>query len=154
MKHQRLVKTPKLHLGDTGLAAALLRLDAPTLHANRARLGQLLETFVLQALRRQATACPQGITFSHLRHRDGPEVDIVLEQGDRLAGVDVTGAASVGDEDFRGLRKLADLAGERFACGIVLHDGEAIVQHAPRLFALPVRALWTDQPETAFPWAF
>lgn len=31
----RLVKTPKLHLGDTGLACALLRLDAQALHANR-----------------------------------------------------------------------------------------------------------------------
>lgn len=154
LEHQRLVKTPKLHLGDTGLAAALLRLDATALHSNRARLGQLLETFALQALRRQATAFPQPITFSHFRQRDGQEVDIVLEQGDRLAGVDVTAAASVGAEDFRGLRKLAELAGERFACGIVLHDGEAIVQHAPRMFALPVRALWTVQPEAAFPWAF
>ena len=42
----RLVKTPKLHLGDTGVACALLRLDAAALHANRALLGQLLETFV------------------------------------------------------------------------------------------------------------
>jgi hypothetical protein len=42
----RLVKTPKLHLCDTGLAAALLGFDAASLWADRAAFGQLLETFV------------------------------------------------------------------------------------------------------------
>ncbi|MGN2393586.1 DUF4143 domain-containing protein, partial [Pelomicrobium sp. G1] len=40
----RLVKTPKLHLGDTGLACALLGADAKALWADRALFGQLLET--------------------------------------------------------------------------------------------------------------
>jgi len=40
----RLVKTPKVHLGDSGLACALLGLDAEALAADRATLGQLLET--------------------------------------------------------------------------------------------------------------
>ena len=48
------MKTPKLHLGDTGLACALLGVDAAALSADRILLGQLLETFVFQELRRQA----------------------------------------------------------------------------------------------------
>ena len=52
---KRLVKTPKLHLGDTGLACALLGIDAAGLAANRTLMGQLLETFVYQELRRQAS---------------------------------------------------------------------------------------------------
>jgi hypothetical protein len=40
----RLVKTPKLHMGDTGLACALLGVDAAALHKERERLGPLLET--------------------------------------------------------------------------------------------------------------
>lgn len=150
--NHRLVKTPKLHLGDTGLAAALLALDVPALHANRARLGQLLKTFVLQALRRQATAQADAIVFSHFRHRDGHEVGIVLEQGGLLAGIEVTASASVAADDLGGLRKLAELAGERFACGVVLYDGEASVRFGPRLFAMPVRALWADQPGASFAW--
>ena len=149
---QRLMKTPTLHLGDTGLAAALLRLEAPALHTNRTRLGQLLKTFVLQALRRQSTAQASPIVFSCFRHRDGHEVGIVLEHGALLAGIDVTASTSVTADDFRGLRKLAELAGERFACGVVLYDGEASVRFGPRLFALPVRALWSDQPGASFAW--
>ena len=51
----RLVKTPKLHIGDTGVACALLGHDAEQLHADRSALGPLLETFVLQDLKRQAS---------------------------------------------------------------------------------------------------
>jgi len=138
----RLVKTPKLHLGDTGVASALLRLDAPALHANRALLGQLLETFVFQELRRQASGCAEPIAFYHFRNRDDHEVDIVLEQGTALAGVEVKASGTVRADDFRGLRKLQEIAGERFVCGVVLYDGEVSLPFGPRLFALPMQTLW------------
>lgn len=137
----RLVKTPKLHLGDTGVASTLLRLDAPALYANRAVLGQLLETFVFQELRRQASGQSQPIAFYHFRHRDDHEVDIVLEQGTALAGVEVKAFGTVRMEDFRGLKKLQEIAGDRFACGVVLYDGEVSLPFGPRLFALPMQAL-------------
>lgn len=146
----RLVKTPKLHMGDTGLASALLRLDAPALHANRALLGQLLETFVFQELRCQASAHSDAIAFYHFRNRDDHEVDIVLEQGAVLAGVEVKASGTVRAEDFRGLRKLQEIAGDRFVCGVVLYDGEASLRFGPGLFALPMRTLWSDRSEGGF----
>lgn len=140
----RLVKTPKLHLNDTGLAAALLRVDAAGLHADRALLGQLLETFVFQELRRQASGSPEALAFYHFRNRDNHEVDIVIERGSLLAGVDVKASGTVRSEDFRGLRKLQEIAGERFVGGVVMYDGEASVRFGPRLFAVPVQALWSE----------
>ena len=52
---KRLVKRPKLHLGDTGLAASLLDAEVEVLKSERYLLGQLLETFVMQELQRQAS---------------------------------------------------------------------------------------------------
>jgi predicted AAA+ superfamily ATPase len=139
----RLVKTPKLHLCDTGLAAALLRVDAAGLLRDRALLGQLLETFVLQELRRMASWQPEPITFHHFRDKDGAEVDLVLERGaDEVAGVEVKAAASVTEADFRGLRKLQAAARGAFRCGVVLYDGEHTLPFGPRLHAVPIRALW------------
>ncbi len=63
----RLVKTPKLHVGDTGVACALLGLDPAALAKDRATLGQLLETFVLQELRRHASWHDDEIRFHHFR---------------------------------------------------------------------------------------
>lgn len=142
----RLVKTPKLHMGDTGVACALLRLDAPALHAKRGLLGQLLETFVFQELRRQASGQAESVAFYHFRNRDDHEVDIVLEQGGVLAGVEVKASGTVRAEDFRGLRKLQEIAADRFVCGVVLYDGEVSLPFGPRLFALPMRSLWTQEP--------
>lgn len=140
----RLVKTPKLHLGDTGLASSLLGVDAGALARDRPLLGQLLETFVLQELRRQASWHDDAIGFHHFRDKDGYEVDIVLErEGRELAGVEVKAAATVTESDFRGLRKLKDASGVRFAGGVVLYDGESTVRFAEDLFAVPIKALWS-----------
>ena len=139
----RLVKTPKLHLGDTGLACSLLGIDGPALAADRALLGQLLETFVFQELRRQASGHADRHTFFHFRDKDGAEVDIVIERGARaVAGVEVKAASTVTNADFRGLRRLREAAGDSFLRGVVLYDGETRVGFGDRLHAVPLRTLW------------
>lgn len=139
----RLIKTPKLHLTDTGVACALLGLDAAALHADRTFLGQLLETFVYQELRRQASWYEDELRFHHFRDKDGVEVDVVLERGGReLAGVEVKASATVTAADFRGLRKLKDAAGKRFVGGVVLYDGETYAPFGEGMYAVPIRALW------------
>ncbi|MBW8074466.1 MULTISPECIES: ATP-binding protein [Metallibacterium] len=139
----RLIKTPKLHLGDTGLACALLGVDAAALAADRPLLGRILETFVFQELRRQASWHDEPLAFSHFRDKDGVEVDIVIERGARaLVGVEVKAAATVTAADFRGLRKLREAAGKRFVAGVVLYDGEVSVRFDDQLYAVPLRALW------------
>lgn len=139
----RLIKTPKLHLGDSGVACSLLGVTAETLMADRHLMGQLLETFVYQELRRQASWREIPTRFYHFRDKDGVEVDMVLEtEGRQLSGIEVKAAATVTAADFRGLRKLRDAAGERFSAGVVLYDGETTASFADRLFAVPIRTLW------------
>ena len=139
----RLIKTPKLHLGDTGLVCSLLGLDAASLAADRGLLGQVLETFVFQELRRQASWRDDSIRFFHFRDKDGAEVDIVLERGAReVAGVEVKAGATVTASDFRSLRKLRDAVGTRFLGGVVLYDGETSAPFGDGLFAVPIRCLW------------
>ena len=134
----RLLKTPKLHLGDTGLGCALLGLDEESLVTNREVRGNLLETFVFQELRRQASWSINPHSFYYYRDKDQQEVDIVIERGSlAVAGVDVKAAATVVSSDFRGLRKLKRIAGSRFANGVVLYDGETVTRFGDRLYAVP-----------------
>lgn len=120
----------------------MLGLDAETLRADGRMFGAMLETFVLQDLRRQASGMAAPTGFFHYRDRDDFEVDIVLERGVALAGVEVKAAASVNEGDFRGLRKLSNVAGRRFVAGVVLYDGAATIRFDDGLFAVPIRALW------------
>jgi predicted AAA+ superfamily ATPase len=71
------------------------------------------------------------------------EVDIVIERGARqLAGVEVKAAATAMKSDFSGLRRLREVAGERFVSGIVLYDGETCASFGEGLYAVPIRLLW------------
>ncbi len=138
----RLIKTPKLHLGDTGLACALLGVDAEALWKDRTLLGQLLETFIYQELRRQAGWQEQPVVFHHFRDKDGAEVDMVLEQGGQIAGIEIKAAATVTGADFKGLRKLKDATGNRFVAGVLLYDGEVLAPFGDGLVAVPLSLLW------------
>lgn len=102
-----------------------------------------LEPFNWTELRRAASWHPDPITFHHFRDKEGIEVDIVLERNGReVAGVEVKAGATVTAADFRGLRKLKEATGKRFAGGVVLYDGETTASFGERLHAVPVRALW------------
>ena len=143
---KRLVKTPKLHIADTGIACALMRMNAAALSANRPFYGHLLETWVLQELRRQLSGHGQPHVFSHYREKDGAEVDIVIERGGTaLAGVEVKASATVRDSDFRGLRRLKAAAGDRFSCGVVLYNGERNLRFGEGLYAVPLQSLWETE---------
>ena len=140
----RLIRKPKLHICDTGLACALLNIDSATLSTDRAILSKILETFVFQELQRQASWHDVFLNFFHFRDRDGVEVDIVIERSTvgAIAGVKIKYSATVTRSDFRGLRKLAKAVGERFAAGVVLYDGEYSMPFGDRLYAVPIRQLW------------
>ena len=139
---RRLVKASKLHIGDTGLGCALIGAGPGALVQDRALLGQYLESFVLQELKRQAICQEVPPEFFHYRDKDQFEVDIVIERAAlQVAGVEVKAAASVTSADFRGLRKLKRTAGDRFAAGAVIYDGEITASFGDGMFAVPVRRL-------------
>jgi uncharacterized protein len=139
---KRLIKTPKLHMGDTGMACALLGMNSDTLWSDRTLFGRLLETFVYQELRRLASWREDAVAFSHFRDKDQVEVDVVLESAGRVAGVEVKAASTVTSDDFRGLRKLKDALKNNFAAGVVLYDGEAVAGFGDRFYAVPISHLW------------
>lgn len=140
---KRLVKTPKLHFLDAGLLAAILGVTAEQIVRDRTRLGPLLEAFVLSEVLKQAAWLDDECSFSHYRDKDQDEVDIVVEnEAGALVGIEVKAAATVTGSDFKGLRKLADAAGEALKLGLVLYDGEQTVPFGDRLFAAPISCAW------------
>ena len=141
---KRLVKTPKLHFLDSGLLAALRGTDAADIAKDREKLGPLLECFVHVEIVKAAALSDETTTVGHYRDKDRLEVDLVLERSpDRVVGIEVKAVATARPVDFKGLVRLEKAVGERFACGIVLHDGDRVQRTGSRLFAMPVKMLWT-----------
>ena len=140
---KRLVKTPKVLLTDTGLAAHLMGIDDARLAQDRSLLGGLLESFVAMELVKQVGWSIDPPALHHFRTHEGDEVDLVLERRNgALVGIEVKSAATVSTSDFKGLRALAEAAGRRFRRGFVLYTGTEVVPFGAGLFALPVEALW------------
>ncbi|MBL9172181.1 MAG: ATP-binding protein [Verrucomicrobiales bacterium] len=139
----RLVKAPKVLLGDTGLLCHLLGLDAARLQADDLMTGAALECFVANELAKQISWSDTRPGLFHYRTHTQQEVDFVLEDAHgRLVGVEVKKTASPTGADFKGLRHLREQTGRRFLRGILLYTGSASLAFEANLHALPVSALW------------
>ena len=142
---KRLVKAPKLMFLDSGLLAALQRTGVADVARDRQHLGPLLECFVHAELAKAAALCEEPTSISHYRDKDRVEVDLVLTRSPgEVVGIEIKANATARPEDFRGLRRLQEAAGADFRCGILLHDGDRVEPVATRLFAMPVKVLWSS----------
>ena len=140
---KRLVKAPKVHLLDSGLAATLAGLSEADWLRRRERMGHLLESFVVQQLMAQATWTEPDLRFWHYRDKDGVEVDVVLTLGSRTWGVEVKAGGTLGSGDGQGLMRLADRCGEDFESGVLLYTGrDRLTLAGGRLLAVPLSELW------------
>jgi hypothetical protein len=141
----RQVKTPKLLLTDTGLAAALVGVDAARYSApdQGALAGGLFETFVVMELIKQASWSTTPVELYFYRDSDKREVDLVVESasGDVVA-IEAKTAAATTASDLRGLRVLRDKLGERFKAGVVVYSGEHTLPIDDRIWAVPISGLW------------
>jgi predicted AAA+ superfamily ATPase len=139
----RHVKTPKLHVTDSGLLAHLLNLDAERIARDPSAAGPIFESFVAMELLRASEWSERAPRLFHYRDKQQREVDIVLElRGGTIAGVEVKTAATISSKDFAGLRYLRDKLGERFKFGVVLYTGERTLPFGDRLAAVPLCGLW------------
>lgn len=139
---RRMIRSPKLYMVDSGLAAHLMDADPDRLNRRPELLGRLLEGFVVMELVKQASWSESRPSLFHYRTGRGEEVDVVLERRGRVIGIEVKAAGTVTGNDFKGLRSLERAAGDDFVAGVVLHTGEGAAPFGPKLHALPVTAVW------------
>ncbi|MGH2875709.1 MAG: ATP-binding protein [Solirubrobacteraceae bacterium] len=139
----RQVKTPKIHMVDTGLLTHLTNVDTERIINDSTLAGPIFETFAAMELARQCDWAQNRASLFHYRDKQQREVDIVLELGSgEVAGVEIKTAASASPKDFAGLRHLRDKLGTSFKAGIVLYTGRRTLDFGDRLAAVPLCGLW------------
>jgi predicted AAA+ superfamily ATPase len=140
---RRLAKASKVLMIDTGLASYLVGVDEQRLARERTLLGSLVESFVLMEMVKQLGWSETSAIPLHYRDHTGHEVDLVLEGRDgRVVGIEIKAGATVGSSDFRGLRRLAELAGGDFVRGVLLYAGRNVIPFGERLHAVPLESVW------------
>lgn len=140
---KRLIKSPKLHFADSGLAATLAGITAEDWHARRVRFGHLLESWVVQQLVAQAGWTDSDLRFWHYRDKDQVEVDLVITRGRETWGVEVKSSMTALPGDGHGLRRLAEQCGADFRGGAMLYAGTSVLPlDASANLAVPLARLW------------
>ncbi|GAA3646895.1 hypothetical protein GCM10022237_02950 [Nocardioides ginsengisoli] len=142
---KRAIGRPRAVYADPSLARHLYGVPAEQLaeFGGRRRLTPLLVGLVAAELLRQRATSAVDYRLSYLRERNGLAVDLVVElRDDTCYGLEVRTAASLRPHQFAGLQALERRAGSRFRGGVVLNTAATGHQYGPRLWGLPISALW------------
>lgn len=126
---KRLMKSPKLYWGDTGLALHLAGFTAPT--------GAHLENLVLNDLLCWRDARTEHSEILYWRTAAGEEVDFVVEIGGRLLPIEVKATARPRLRDAAHLRSFRREYGNAARAGLLLHTGTTLEWLTPDVLAAP-----------------
>lgn len=136
----RLIKSPKLYVSDSGLAAHLSGVHSSKRLMTEPLFGALLETYVVQDLLSLCTIqWPDArIYFWNVQGRH--EVDVVLEVDHKLLAIEVKGANRWQEKDLTGLRAFLKQT-RHCQAGILAYNGTEAVSLGNRLWAVPIDLL-------------
>lgn len=140
---KRLVKSPKLYLTDTGLAAYLMGFQSPEGLAASPQAGALFETHVVgQWLRHRDWERPAlGLYF--WRDQAGHEVDLLIDRDQRLVAVECKLTERPAPRDASGIDRLRAFYGaETVAAAYVACTTEQPHEIAPGVIARPGWTVW------------
>jgi predicted AAA+ superfamily ATPase len=126
---KRLIKSPKLYWGDTGVALHLAGLKGPE--------GAHLENLVLTDLLAWRDATAERVDIHYWRTAVGDEVDFVIEAGGQLVPIEVKATARPRLADAAGLRAFRAEYGSLSRAGLLLHAGQTLEWLAPDILAVP-----------------
>ena len=123
---KRLVKMPKLHFYDTGLACWLLGIRSPDQLRSHPLRGPIFETWVVSEILKHRTNRGMIGGLSFYRDRDGGEADLMVEDGGKLTVIEAKAAATPNQSLFDGasrLRGLLEPTGKGIA-SMVVYGGD------------------------------
>jgi uncharacterized protein len=107
---KRLVKTPKLHFVDSGLACYLLGIRSADQLRDHPLRGAIFETWVASEILKARVHRGLQPSLSFFRDRKGTEVDLVIEDGRALLAVETKSGQTIAGDFFAGLESFMAMA--------------------------------------------
>lgn len=139
-RSSRLVKSPKLHFTDSGLAAHLAGIQSLVPGRDDLLRGALFETYMAQNL---AAVLEAHLPDAHLAywHEQGRhEVDFVIELGRQVIAIEIKAATRWAESDLSGLRAFRERTPACVAT-VLAYNGREAVKLDQGLFVIPMGTL-------------
>ncbi len=109
---KRLVKSPKLYMSDTGLAAFLMGFESWETILRHPVVGALWETHVIMQVVKHYAAQGKSVPVWFWRTAQGAEVDLLIERGGRFTAIEAKFAEAPDAASIRGIQALRKFYGE------------------------------------------
>jgi predicted AAA+ superfamily ATPase len=140
----RIIKAPKLHVIDSGLSSYLRKQKEKDWSDLRSDLSGAFESYVVQQIIAQSRGVSDSFSFSHYRDKDQNQIALVIERGNDVWGVEVKKSVSSHLRDGNGLRKLAELVGDRWQGGLLIYTGNQceVLESSLNCYRVPASWLW------------
>jgi len=139
-RQQRLIKTPKLYLSDSGLAAHLMDVRDISSGSQERFRGPLYETYVAQNLRAIVERHLDNAQIGFWNVQGRYEVDFVIATARAAVAIEVKASARFTEDDLSGLRAFqASTQGIRAL--VLAYQGREAVSLGDKLFAVPIGLL-------------
>ncbi len=133
---KQFVKSPKLHMIDTGIACHMLRIkNSKTLNESHYK-GQIYETFIFSELKKHISFAVDNTDMFHYHTSDKKEIDFVLSRGDEMLAIEVKASHSVDKGDFKHIFDFQK-SSTKDILGIVFYMGDVVLEIDKRNFAVP-----------------
>ena len=121
---KRLVKTPKLHFYDTGLAARLLGIESPAQMATHSMRGSLFENWVIVEILKAKGNRGKDERLAFWRDHVGREIDLLLDRGERVMPVEIKAGGTVASDWITQLDAWCSLAGPAAETPTIVYGGD------------------------------
>jgi hypothetical protein len=137
-RSSRLIKSPKIYLSDSGLAAYLA--GVKKLDTHESLRGALLENYVAQNLQSIISTHIPDAQIGYWNIQGRFEVDFILEIARQTVAIEVKYGSRIQEDDLRGIKAYLQSTKNSIA-GILAYNGQEILKLADKIWAVPISLL-------------
>jgi uncharacterized protein len=134
----RLIKSPKIYLSDSGLAAYLA--GVKELDTHEPLRGALLENYIAQNLLGILSVHHPDARMTYWNIQGRFEVNFILEFGRKTLAIEIKNGSRIHENDISGLK--AYMAGSQYClAGIVAYNGTEVLKLSNKIWGVPISLL-------------
>lgn len=146
-EHHREIKNPKYHFVDSGIVCALRNFNNRSFDIGETptAFGPILESYVVNEFIRALQIQKHNYRTYHWRSPDHREIDLLIERGQDVLGIEIKAARGFDGDDLRHLRWFAQKGpgrNRRFT-GLLIYLGDRALPLGDNIYALPISSLWS-----------
>jgi predicted AAA+ superfamily ATPase len=127
--NKRLIKAPKLYFYDSGLVSWLLGIQTQQQLETHPLRGNIFETFIVAELMKTRLNSGERPNMYFWRDSNGNEVDVIIEQGQKLMPIEIKSGSTIARDFFTGLEKWIAMAGDLSFSPTLIYGGADTYQH-------------------------